>query len=103
MPAKFIDADIDHVLSDRDFGETEGTVIWQGVTIPNAIFDDEDVEIQVGEGTAEIIQQPMITAKTSYFPSIREGDTVSVDGETFRVKNYQRDGTGMILIYLDRT
>lgn len=102
MPAKFLEDDMDVVFSSKDFG-VEGGCTWNGVVIADVIFDDMDVEVVIGEGVAEIVKQPMLTGKTSDFPSIRMDDTILVGTETFTVKNFVRDGTGMIEIYLNRT
>lgn len=101
MSASFIDTDIDLVLSNTVFGVTGGCV-WKGVQIDDVIFDDEDVEVTMGEGVAEIISQPMLTGKTTSFVGIDDGDAVTVKGEEFTVKNWKKDGTGVIEIFLAR-
>lgn len=102
MAASFLQDDIDTILDVKTFGVTGGCV-WKGVSIENVIFDDEDIEITMGEGVAEIIPQPMLTAKTSDFDGIAEGDAVQVSGETFKIRNWKKDGTGVIEIFLERT
>lgn len=102
MSASFLKDDIDTILDDGVFGATGGCV-WNGVKIDHVIFDDEDVEVTMGEGVAEIIPQPMLTGKTSDFSGIADGDSIRVLGETFRVKNWKKDGTGVIEIFLVRT
>ena len=101
MSASFLKDDLDGIFNAREFGVTGGCV-WNGVRIENVIFDDEDVEVVMGEGVAEIIPQPTLTGKTSDFSGIRDGDSIQVSGETFTIKNWKKDGTGVIEIYLVR-
>jgi len=101
MAADFLQTDMNIILSADIFGVTDGCV-WAGVQVDDVIFDDEDVEVVMGEGVAEIIQQPMLTGKTVDFDGIAEDDSVLVGGETFTIKNWKKDGTGMIEIYLLR-
>lgn len=101
MAASFLEDDIDTMLDAKTFGVTGGCV-WEGVVVDNVIFDDEDVEAIMGEGVAEIIPQPTITGKSSVFSGIADGDNIQVSGETFTVKNWKNDGTGIITIFLAR-
>lgn len=110
MPADFIINDMDTMFSDDVFGETKLSVTWfnlddQGNTVsthsvPYCIFDDEDVQAEMGEGVAEIVSQPTITGKENDFSTIKEDDKVTVRGQDYFVKNTEKDGTGMIEIYL---
>ena len=72
------------------FGES---VTWAGSTV-TVIFDDEDVEVQLGEGVAQIQNQPTMIGQTSDFSGIADGDAVVARGVTFKVKNWKRDGQG---------
>ena len=101
MPADFLKKDLDVILSPEVFGEDD--VKWKGKAIDDIIFDDEDVEVQMGEGVAEIIQQPMLTGKTHDFIGIADDDKVTVNDEKFTIKNWKKDGTGVIEIFLERT
>lgn len=101
MAASFLKTDLDEIFSDDVFGNTGG-VVWNGVTVEDAIFDDESIEAQMGEGVAEIIPQPRIMGKTADFDGIDTDDPVQVKGETFYVKNWVPDGTGVIEIFLTR-
>lgn len=101
MTASFLTDDLDVILDKNVFGETNGCV-WKGNAVTGVIFDDEDVEVFLGEGVPEIVPQPVLTAKTSDFVGIDTGDTVTVAGGSFTVKNWKKDGTGMIHIFLNR-
>ena len=70
MPAAFIANDVAHVTGSDVFGES---VTWDGNTV-TVIFDDEDIEVQLGEGVAQIQNQPMMTGQTSDFSGIADGD-----------------------------
>ena len=99
MVASFLTNDLVSIFSENVFAES---VIWKGVTVPGCIYDDEDVEVGIGEGVAEIIPQPMLTARSTSFAGIADGDPIIVRGVTMTVKNWKDDGTGVIEIYLNR-
>lgn len=101
MPMPCLSTDLTAVFSEGDFGETAGSVRWRGVVISGAIFDDEDVEIAVGEGVGEIQHQAVLTAPAAQFVGIADGDPVIVRSRQYRVKNWKDDGTGVIDIYLE--
>lgn len=98
MVASFIANDVAHVTDSSVFGES---ATWKGATVVG-IFDDEDIEIQMGEGVAQIVPQAMFTGKTSDFPGIADGDAMVIRGVTFEVVNWKRDGTGQIELFLKR-
>lgn len=98
MPAAFIANDVAHVTGSDVFGES---VTWAGSTV-TVIFDDEDVEVQLGDGVAQIQNQPTMIGQTSDFSGIADGDTVVARGVTFKVKNWKRDGQGQIEVFLER-
>jgi len=94
-----MNSDLDVLFSQSEFGETNG-VIWNGTPVPHAIFDNDDVEIQMGEGVAQIMSQPVLTAKSSDFVGISDDDLIQIRGVTYYAKNWKDDGSGMIEIYL---
>jgi len=100
MPGQFITDDLSVLFASSEFGEATAT--YEGSSVMG-IFDDEDVEAQMGEGVAEIIPQPMFTGRTSDFSGIARDQTMVIQSETFRIKNWKQDGTGMIEVFLERT
>ena len=101
MPGSFIEDDIVTMFASSEFGEADGSIVFKGTPIAG-IFDDEDIEAVMGEGVTEIIAQPMITALESDFAGLDYDDPVTVRGETFKVSNWKRDGTGQIDVFLKR-
>lgn len=99
MPGSFIQNDLNVMLVSSDFGETGATYNSAPVA---GIFDDDDIEATLGEGVSQIIAQPTFTGKTTDFPSIADGDTLVIRGETFKVKNWKREDV-IITLYLERT
>lgn len=113
MPASFLDTDLNAIFNPKDFGESEDNPVrWihvpdvgdpeDPVTITGAIFDDEDIVVETGESLGQIISQPTVTALKLLVPTIRQDDIITARGETFKVKNTQSDGVGVIEIYLTR-
>lgn len=101
MPMPCLLTDLTTVFSDDAFGETLGSVRWRGVVITGAIFDDEDVDVSIGEGVGEIQHQAVLAAPAAQFPGIADGDPVIARGRSFRVKYWKDDGTGVIEIWLE--
>lgn len=98
MAGTFIQNDLAALFSQNDFAET---VVLDGVTIRDAIFDDGDREVNNGEGVAQIVPQPVVQLPTSYTASVVDGSVVIARGETYRVVNWKHDGTGVTEIYLE--
>lgn len=101
MAGSFLQDDLLLLFASSDFGEADGAATWKGFSVAG-IFDDDDVEIQMGEGVAEIIPQPTFTGKTSDFSGIADGDAMVIRGETFKVKNWKSERDGVIEIFLER-
>ena len=99
---KCLTDDLTAVFAASDFGEACGTVLFRGDPVTGAIFDDEDVEIQTGEGAAEIGHQCVLSGPSSQFPDIAENDPVTVRGVAYKVKFWMDDGTGVIEIHMVR-
>jgi hypothetical protein len=102
MPMPSILTDLAALFTAREFGEVDGTVLFRGVVVPNAIFDDEDVEVELGDGTTEIVHQCVLTGPSASFPNIREGDQMTIRTRHYRVKYWNDDGTGVIEIHMVR-
>jgi hypothetical protein len=102
MAGAFLTSDMKTILSPNDFGEENG-IVWAGVTVTNVIFDDEDIEVETGEGVAEIMRQPIIIGASADFPNIAMGDSITIGAQTMTVRNWKDDGTGQIEIFLDRS
>ena len=102
MPMPCLTTDLSALFASSAFGEASGTVLFKGVPITGAIFDDEDVEIATPDGAAEILHQAVLTAPSSQFAGIAEKDPVTIRGTIFKVKFWMDDGSGVIEIHLVR-
>ena len=98
MPGAFLTTDLASLFVSSEFGEA---ATYQGSPV-QGIFDDEDVEVQMGEGVTEIVHQPMWTGRSADFTGIADGHTMVIRSATFRVKNWKDDGTGVIEVFLER-
>lgn len=101
MAGSFIADDFETLFAASDFGVAEGSALYKGAAV-SGIFDDEDVEVQTGEGEASIMPQTTFTTSTSQVPldGLAEGDPMVVDGTNYQVKNWKHDGTGELILYL---
>jgi hypothetical protein len=102
MPASFLTTDLTSLFKSSEFGEDCGSVFYDNRYI-QGIFDDEDIDVTVGEGVAQIVSQPMLTCITSQLTNLVEGKTITIRGEVFKIKNWKNDGVGITELYLDRT
>lgn len=98
MPGAFIQNDTAVLFSTSEFG-TAAT--YKGATV-NGIFDEDDKEVVLGDGTVQIVDQPMFTGRTSDFTGIADGDTITINSVAFTIRNWQREGE-VIEILLERT
>ncbi len=101
MAASFLEDDMKAVFSSDVFGEEDG-ITWNGVVIEDVIFDDEDIEVETGDGVAEIMSQPMLTGSTEDFAGIKRDDPIQIKGQQYTVRNWKNDGTGVIEIFLSK-
>lgn len=102
MPGAFLTEDLPALFEGNDFGEGAGIVTWKGTAINDVIWDDGDVEVTGPDGATQIVQQAMMTCKSSDFSGIALGDAVVRASVNFTVKNWKDDGTGVIEIFLER-
>lgn len=98
MAGTFIQNDLAALFSQNDFAET---VVLDGVTIYDAIFDDGDREVNNGEGVAQIVPQPVVQLPTTHTAAVVDGSVVIARGKTYRVANWKHDGTGVTELYLE--
>jgi len=102
MPMRCLDTDLDAVFTSSGFGEADSTVTWKGAPLTGFIFDDEDVQVELGEGVGEIMHQSTLTGPYLQVVGIANDDDVTVGAGTFKVKNWLNDGTGVIEIHMEK-
>lgn len=100
MVGRFIENDLSAVFRQSAFAET---VVLDGVSITEAIFDDGDVEVNNGEGTTQIVSVPRVQIPTRSFANTTDQSTLVARGVTYRVANWKHDGTGVTEIFLEAT
>jgi hypothetical protein len=97
-----LETDLDTVFSARHFGEDDD-VKYQGVgqTIPG-IFDNEDIEEQLGEGGVVLVPQAMFTCALSKVPDLKKDDYLTIRGRKWTIMFWKRDGAGVVEIFLEK-
>lgn len=70
------------------------TGIYNGQTI-SVIFDNDYHNAEIGEGVGISGRQPLVTARTSDLPGVREGSEIIVGATDYVVAVPRPDGTGM--------
>lgn len=89
-------------FSADDFGVTATyTPSGGGALSVNGIFDNEYFETDAGGEVAFALQQPMFHCRTADVPSAAEGDSLTVSGVGYVVRNVRPDGTGMTMLILE--
>lgn len=101
MVMKCLETDLGAIFASSEFGEAEFSASLNGVPLKFGIFDDEDVEIALGEGVGQIVPQPKFTCPSSQVPSIAAEQPMVIRGRDFTVKHWKNNGVGEITIYLE--
>lgn len=91
------ETDADRLAMIRAVDDT--VAIYHGTTI-SVIFDNNYELAEVGEGFGVSGRQPMLQARTSDLPGIREGSQITVAAADYVVAAHRPDGTGMTEIAL---
>ena len=78
-----------------DFGVS---AVYNGSTEMQVIFDKAYFAALGVEGG-----NPVALAEAAKIPSVAQGDTLLIAGITYRVSSIEPDGTGMVLLQLERT
>lgn len=98
MPGNFLTNDLTKILKTD---ELASLAIYGGAMVVG-VFDDEDVEAQMADGTVRIIAQATFTARAEDFPDIAEGEVVVIDDIAYVIRSWMNDGTGMIDIQMEK-
>jgi hypothetical protein len=98
MVGRFIENDLPAIFRQTAFAET---VVLDGVTVSEAIFDDGDRVVEEGEGVGQIVPTPMLQVPTRHLSTLVDGSVVIVRSKTYRVANWKHDGTGVTEILLE--
>lgn len=102
MAMQSLTRDITALLSSSDFGEDVGAVRNGDTANPIlGIFDDEDIEEQLGEGVATLTPQAMFTCASSQVPGLARGDTFLIRAKVWTVEFTKDDGTGMVEVFFE--
>lgn len=103
MVGSFIQDDLATIFASSEFGEADGTVLWNGVEVEGAIFDNEGVEFQMGEGVSQIAEQPVLIAPSAQFnDDLADGDIFIIRDTLYRLKNWLDDGTGVVEMMFEK-
>lgn len=98
MPGQFFTSDLTKILKTE---ELASMALYDGALVLG-VFDVEDTEAQMADGTIRIIPQCIFTGRSEDFPEIAEGETVVIDNVTYAIRSWMDDGTGMIDIHMEK-
>lgn len=83
-----------------DVDEFASAATWGGSAVPVPVIFDRDYA-EPFAGLAEDAQ-PSALAPAARMPGVKHGDTLVVDGITYRVRGVEPDGTGVVRLRLEK-
>lgn len=98
MPGNFLTNDLSKILKTEELATM---AVYDGLIIVG-VFDDEDIEAQMADGTVRIIPQCIFTGRSEDFSAIVEGETMVINNAAFSIRSWIDDGTGMIDVHLEK-
>lgn len=98
MPGNFLTKDLAKILKTE---ELASMALYKGALILG-VFDVEDTEAQMGDGTIRIVPQCIFTGRSEDLPGIAESDEIVIDNVTYAVRFWMDDGTGMIDVHMEK-
>lgn len=99
MAGSFLTDDLSAMLSTADFAVH---ATWaEGFTTIGGIYDDDEVEIDRGDGQAHLIRATRFMTKSSY--GVPDGDTLTISGTQYTVAWQRDDGTGLVTLFLEKS
>lgn len=98
MAGSFLTDDLSAILSVADFAIT-ATWLERQTTI-DGIFDDNEIEVDRGDGQMHLIRATRFKTKSSH--GVADGETLTVNSQTYTVAFQQDDGQGVTVLYLEK-
>ena len=105
MPMSCLESDLGTLFASSDFGEADGTIFRASdpTTGIAGIFDDEDIEVQNGEGNTVIAHQATLACASSKVPDLVEGEIFTIRGQEMKLKVWKNDGTGVVELFFQNS
>ncbi len=102
MSGSFLTDDLSSVFYTGDFSIV-GTYTPSGGSPAsvNGIFDDEDLEVDAGDGSLVLQRSAKFTCSSGDVTGIAEGDAFTIAAVSYTVAYFKDDGTGVVEIYLE--
>jgi hypothetical protein len=98
MPGNFLTNDLTKILKTE---ELASMALYRGALILG-VFDNEDAEAQMADGTIRIVPQCVFTGRSEDMTDIAEGQEIVIDKVTYTVRYWMDDGTGMIDVHMEK-
>lgn len=73
-----------------------------GDSTVNGIFDNETIPVESGGFVPVHDEQPRFTCRTTDLPYLSDEDEIIVSGNTFNIRAWVHDGTGMTVLQLEK-
>lgn len=93
------DDDLTSIFASGDFDTSAVFTVTAGTVTVRGIFTDASQQINVMTNEVEAVN-PSFMTKTSGIATVKRGNSVVIDGDTFTVERKEVTGVGMTLVHL---
>jgi hypothetical protein len=102
MSGAFLTGDLTALFDTDAFADTATyTPSGGSASTIYGILDDEDLELEMGDGRRVLQASAKFTCASSDVTGVAEGDALTVGGSDYTVAYSKDDGTGVIELYLE--
>jgi len=102
VTGSFITDDLSVVFGTADFSlAVTYTAAGGSPTTVNGIFDDEDIEVDAGDGSVMLQASAKFTCASGDVTGIAEDDAFTIASVSYTVAYVKDDGTGVVEIFLE--
>ena len=98
------DEDLMLLIDTNEFAESADYTTIAGVTTTVlGVFDQPSLDVSLGVSLELADSDPRFTMRTLDLPSdAQQGDALVVDNKSWTVRKFERDGTGVVVLKLER-
>ncbi len=93
------DDDLTAIFASGDFDVEAVFTVTAGTVTVRGFFTDASQQVNVLTQEVEAVL-PSFTTKTSGIDTVKRGNTVVIDGDTYKVERKEVIGTGVSLVHL---
>lgn len=101
MSASFLTSDLSAIFAVADFSVAATyTKADTSTSTVNGIFDDEDLEVDAGDGSVVLQRSAKFTCASADVSGVVEDEGMTIGGKEYTISYVKNDGTGTIELFL---